>query len=142
VRTIVQRCPRPLLAVPGERTELRRAVLAYDGGATADEALYVTTYLAARWQTEVIVLTLQNARNQSVEPQAYVRDYLQSHGVEAAYEVRFGDLAENVMEMVESEGCDVIIIGGYGRQPVLELMLGSGLNEVLRAADVPVLICR
>ena len=142
VRTIVQRCPRPLLAVPGEPSELRRALLAYNGSATADEALYVATYLAVRWGTEVVVLTVIDTGRQWHDAPTRVQAYLAAHDVEATYVVRSGDLAENVTDVFRNHACDVIVIGGYGRQPVFELMLGSGLNEVLRVAEAPVLICR
>ena len=151
VRTIVQRCPRPLLTGPGEPSPMQRALLAYDGSPKADEALYVATYLAVRWEVEVVVLTaLENgltarysaprtgSRNASARAQAY----LEAHGVEATYEVRSGDLGENIMKALEGYACDFILMGGYGRRPVFEIMLGSGLNEVLRTAGTPVLICR
>jgi len=145
VRTIVQRCPRPLLTVPGEPSPMQRALLAYDGSAKADEALYVTTYVAARWDAAVVVLTVEeNGRLQqnAALPAAAARAYLESHGVEATYEVRSGDLAQNVMETLEKYGCDFILMGGYSRRPVFEIVLGSGLNQVLRTAEAPVLICR
>lgn len=142
VRTIVQRCPRPLLAVPGEPSAMQRALLAYDGSPTADEALYVTTYLAARWGVDVVVLTVLESKSETSEPLRRVRSYLQAHGVEAKYEVRWGRLAQSVEETMQAHDCDFIVIGAYGRQPVLEVVLGSALDHVLRVVRTPVLICR
>jgi nucleotide-binding universal stress UspA family protein len=142
IRTIVQRCPRPLLAVPGEPSPMRRALLAYNGSPTADEALYITTYLAARWESTVVVLTVHDASQDLQEPLGRVRAYLQAHGIDADFEVRDGDLADNVLTLAAEYGCDYVVMGSYGRQPVVELVLGSGLNDVLRVADIPIFVGR
>jgi nucleotide-binding universal stress UspA family protein len=36
----------------------------------------------------------------------------------------------------------LIVMGGYGRGPVLEVVLGSALDQVLRQSHRPTLICR
>jgi len=33
-------------------------------------------------------------------------------------------------------------MGGYGLSPVLEVVLGSGVDQVLRTSRQPMLICR
>ncbi len=47
---LLRRCPRPVLTVPEYARPLRSAVLAYDGSAKADEALFIAAYLASRRQ--------------------------------------------------------------------------------------------
>jgi nucleotide-binding universal stress UspA family protein len=34
------------------------------------------------------------------------------------------------------------LMGGYGHSPVLEVVLGSVVDTVLRASQQPVLVCR
>jgi nucleotide-binding universal stress UspA family protein len=46
------------------------------------------------------------------------------------------------MRTAEEHECDLIIMGGYGFSPVMEIVLGSAVDEVLRASRRPVLICR
>jgi nucleotide-binding universal stress UspA family protein len=40
------------------------------------------------------------------------------------------------------EEIPLIIMGGYGFSPVMEIVLGSAVDEVLRTSRRPVLICR
>lgn len=141
-RSIVQRCPRPILAVPGEPAPLQRALLAYDGSAKAEEALFVTAYLGCRWQSDVVVLTVDENGNDVERVINGARTYLESHGIDAAYELRSGEVPSTILEVARSRNCDFIIMGGYGRRPVMEIVLGSDLNRVLRESTVPVLICR
>lgn len=44
--TLIRRCPRPVLTVPRAASEMRRALLAYDGSPKAKEALFGATYLS------------------------------------------------------------------------------------------------
>jgi nucleotide-binding universal stress UspA family protein len=57
-RTILHRCPRPILAVPGPISKLGRALLAYDGSPKAQEGLFVAAYLASHWQLPLVVVTV------------------------------------------------------------------------------------
>jgi hypothetical protein len=60
-RTLIQRCARPVLAVPETPSYFTRVLLVYDGNAKAKEALYVAAYLAGRWRTPLVVLTVAEA---------------------------------------------------------------------------------
>jgi nucleotide-binding universal stress UspA family protein len=49
---------------------------------------------------------------------------------------------QSLLEMSQALGCDFIILGGYGLAPVLEVLLGSAMDNVLRSAEIPLLICQ
>ncbi len=139
---IIRRCSRPILAVPGKPSPLQRPLLAYDGSPKAREALFVAAYLSARWELPLTVVT---AGEDEAEAQAIVDDarfYLIARGVSATYIVRRGEPALAIGEMAEAYSSDLIIMGGYGFQPLLELVRGSAVNQVLRWRRWPVLICR
>jgi nucleotide-binding universal stress UspA family protein len=142
-RTIVRRCPRPVLAVSGPAEPPGPMVLAYDGSPKAEEALFVAAYFAETWRAPLTVVTVaaQNFDPDSVL--GHVRDYLEMHEVEAAYEVRAtGTPAEAVLSTAENKNAALILMGGYGSNPVVEAVLGSALDQVLRQSRRPVLICQ
>ena len=59
LRTLIRRCTTPLLVVPPSvQPDPQTALLAYGGGAKADEALFLATYLANRWGIELHVVTI------------------------------------------------------------------------------------
>ena len=140
-RDIIQRCPRPVLAVPGVTTLLSSALLAYDGSPKAHEALFVATYRAEKWKIAVTVVTVLGS---SVTEQALdaARSYLEAHQVEASYVSEEGPAAPTIIRTAVTRGCDFIIMGGYGRAPVMEVVLGSSVDQVLRESNLPILICR
>jgi nucleotide-binding universal stress UspA family protein len=53
-----------------------------------------------------------------------------------------GPVAEAILHAAEAHERDLILMGGYGHRPLVEVMLGSKVDEVLQASRFPVLICR
>ncbi len=142
LRTLIRRCPRPLLAVPIGASPLRRPMLAYDASPKAQEALFIATYMASAWALPLIVLSVDEGDGGAKESLARARHYLESHGVEADYLKVEGDVAPAVRERAEAEGVDLLLLGGYGASPMVEVVLGSSVDEILRHSSLPSLICR
>ena len=140
--TIIRRCPRPVLAVPGTASPLERALLAYDGSPKAEEALFVATYLSGRWDIPLVVVTVMESGLTSSETLARAQQYLESHGAQATFVEERGPAAGAIMITAEERDCDLIIVGGYGSSPMLEVALGSTVDQVLRTSRRPMLICR
>jgi nucleotide-binding universal stress UspA family protein len=141
-RTLLQRWSRPVLAVPAPPTPMDRVLLAYDGSPKADEALFVATYLAGQWKASLVVATVVETGRTTVEAPSRAEGYLRSHGVDATFVRESGVVAEVILSTAEAHACNLIALGGYGFSPVLEVVLGSAVDRVLRESRVPVLICR
>jgi nucleotide-binding universal stress UspA family protein len=141
-RSLVQRCPRPILAVPQVVSPLNRALLAYDGSPKSQEALYVSTYLALQWQIALVVVTVLETGTTASDRLEHARQYLERHDVAAAYTTESGPVAEAILRTATAHASDLILMGGYGFNPLLEIVIGSALDQVLRETKQPVLICR
>ncbi len=140
-RIMIQRCPKPILAVPGAATNLEHALLAFDGSPKAREALFVATYLTSQWNTKLSVVTVvDNHHTQAILDEA--RNYLERHEAQAEYIAEEGNIAESILKTADRQNCDLIIIGGYGLGAVLEMALGSVVDQVMYEARIPVLICK
>lgn len=141
-RTVLRRCSRPVLAVPKGTTQIRQALLAYDGSEKADEALFISAYLGGYLHIPLFVVTVEEIGRTSSEVLSLAREYLDRQHVEATFIGEVGSVSEVILSTAHAYECDLIIMGGYGRSPVLEVMLGSTLNKVLRTSHIPVLVCR
>ena len=141
-RTLVRRCARPVLAVPGPPSPLTRALLAYDGSPKAKEALFVAAYMASQWQLSLVVTCVPDDTTSSPPGLAQAQAYLESRGVEATYIRGQGPVVDAVLSAAEEHKCDLLLMGGYGHTPVVEIVLGSSVDQVLRESRQPVLICR
>jgi nucleotide-binding universal stress UspA family protein len=142
IRNLVQRCPRPILFTPQVAKSLDRALLAYDGSLKAQEALFIATYLAGQWKVPLTVISIGN---ESIinEIQGDARMYLEGHDISAEYFVSGGDNhVEIIFQYVDQHNIDLLLLGGYSRNPILEVVQGSNVDEILRQTNIPILICR
>jgi len=140
IRTLIQTSPRPLLAVPAV-TEMKHGLLAFDGSPKATEALYLAAYLAEKWGIKLTVLTAPEDSAARISPLVKAREYLDARGIQAEFYSEIGSPAEVIIKTKESQGCDFLIVGGYGYQPMMEVLFGSTLDALLRRSDIPILIC-
>ncbi len=141
-RIIIQRCPTSVLVVQGALSPLDRMLLAYNGSPKADEALFVATYLSGRWNIPLVVVTVIEMGRTTSETLTRAQQYLERHGAQATFVKESGSAAETILTVAEEHDTALIIMGGYGLSPVLEVVLGSTVDQVLRATRRPILICR
>ena len=144
-RALVQRCPRPILAVPGAASTAsrpQRALLPYDGSLKSEEALFVATYLALHWKLALEVVTVAEGEQTTSAALDRARAYLEAHAVAATYTLAHGPVGDAILTAADEHASDVILMGGYGFNALLEIMLGSSVDQVLRESRRPVLICQ
>lgn len=142
-QSVASRSPCPLLAVPGTQVvPLKRALLAYDGSAKAREALFIFKHLLTCWQMEGVILTIESAsadRGVLDAAQQYVQE---AEGVQVKAILASGSPDEVILSEMGAQSADLLLMGGFGYQPLLKTFLGSTVSRVLRTAWFPVLICR
>jgi len=142
IGVLVRRSPRPLLLVPGPVTGMQHGLIAYDGSPKAQEALFVATYLALRWKSSLTVVAVAEAGRAVDDALGTAYEYTRRHGVAATCIRAEGPVAPALLRTAAEQSADHLILGGYGHTPVLEVVLGSAVDEVLRKTSLPVLICR
>lgn len=105
---------------------------------TADELAYVTGF---EYTPDIVAL----AREAGERVLADAKDIAQAAGVPA--ETNFIEfpqqrLGETVADEARNWGADLIVVGTHGRRGVGRVLLGSGAEQVIRHAPVPVLVIR
>ncbi len=141
-RTLLRRVPRPVVVVPDEAREPRRLLLAYDGSPKAREALYVAAYAAGQWSVRLFVLTVAEAGVDVERVQEEARRYLHKRGVAAEFLAAAGEAAALILQTAHRHDCDLIAMGGYGAPALVEVVVGSTVDALLRRSRLPLLICR
>jgi nucleotide-binding universal stress UspA family protein len=138
---IIRASMAPVLVVVGEPSSFRRLLLAYDSSEKAREALFVATYMAERWQSEVVVLRVNSSRRPAEGTGAYLRDYLTMHEVEATVLVESGPVVGTILRVATERQCDALIVGGYGANWLGRTGKGANLRALLDRTDRPVMVC-
>ncbi len=142
IRNLVQSCPRPILFTPQVVKPMEHALLAYDGSLKAQEALFIATYLAGQWSIPLEVITIGEP-DFIGDIQGDAHKYLDEHNIKAEYIASDGNPpAEVILDYVDRLNVDLLLLGGYSHNPILEVVQGSGVDEILRRTRIPLLICR
>ena len=142
LRALIRGCSTPVLVVPGAFSMLERPLLAYDGSATAREALHLAAHLARRENSALAVVAVAQGKREPSQILPEAAAYLKSRGIEAALIEREGPAAEAILQAAKAHSSDLIVMGGYRRSPLAELVSGSLVDQVLRASSQPVLLVR
>ena len=140
-RTIIERSSRPLLAVLSQATQFKRALLAYDGSDRSKEALFVATYIAEAWKTELTIFTATDNKL-SADEQDHVKRYLEIHEVEAEYILSEHGAMDHLKKTVEEREIDLVLMGSHGGSVLQQVFVGSALDYMLRESNAPIFICR
>jgi nucleotide-binding universal stress UspA family protein len=141
-RNIIVNSSRPVLGVPEKATRFQRALLAYDGSDRSKEALFVATYLAEMWKTELIIFTALDGTKVKTDTQDYVRRYLDIHEVEAEYIISEQGAMDHLKKTADEHGADLVLMGTHGGSLLQQVFVGSALDTMLRESKIPLLICR
>lgn len=143
LKFLVQQCPRPIEVVPdGAQSDYSRPLLAYDGSPKADEALFIATYFASRWQRSLTVVTVETEYTTAAALQR-AQKYLTEHGVaDVSYILGSGPIAETVLETAAIHDSNLLLMGGFSFRPLRNLTLGSSAERILLEFPQPMFICR
>ena len=72
----------------------------------------------------------------------FARRYFEFHETPVDYVQAERDAATLILQTAAQRDCDLILLGSYGAHPVVEVVLGSTVDRVLRESRRAVLICR
>ena len=70
------------------------------------------------------------------------RRYLHSYDVAVTFETATGYPNQRIIEFIAAHGHDLLFIGAYGHSRIIEMVLGSTTEYVLRNSPCPVFLAR
>ena len=138
----------------------RRILVPLDGSSLAESAIPHAEHLASTTGAELelirvtVVRFVQSPDNTGhmvqedgdrAEAEEYLRQWqrrLGERGVRATYQVRSGNVAEEIVRYATDTGVDLIVMCTHGRTGIRLWAYGSIAEKVLRAAPCSVLVVR
>ena len=136
---LARRMPSSLLVAPADYREFQRPVLAWDGSPKSRKALALAAEIAALLELPVRVVTASDDEDEGQALLAEAEEELRYRRVTTTGVVRKSHPDEAIFAEVGAGG-DLVAMGAHGHGRVVELVLGSTTDRVLRAATVPVLL--
>ena len=144
VERVVRASVKPCLVTPGKFHEISHMLIAYDGSDESSKALRTGIALAETLGVEVTITMVATLGGEDAAAALLEKAKQRALGgnVKANVEVLHGDPEEGILQLRETVGADLIVMGAYGHTRIRELILGSTTSHVIRKAAVPVLLVR
>ncbi len=138
----------------------KRALVALDGSSAGEAVMKFLMEIAAPLDMTVMLLhvlepitpavadgtvmidDVNSRRREAEEYLAPIAAMLRSQGVDAAWAVRHGRAAVEILAAADESSADLIAMATHGRTGLGRLLFGSVAEAVLRRAPVPVFMIR
>ena len=141
--SVTRRCPKPVLITPLAFGEIQHPLLAYDGSARAASAMQYAAELCATLALPLTVLTVNRDEDQGRRILSEAASYLAPYNIKAELELQqTGNAPERIANFIRERNHDLLFIGAYGHSRIIEMVLGSTTEYVLRNAPCPVFLNR
>ena len=142
LENVVRTLHRPILVIPGDYVEPRRALIAFDGSATTRKAveMVAASPLLRGLPCHVVMVGADKpeAREQLDRAQAT----LAMAGFDVTASLLTGEIEQVLCAYREANAIDLVVMGAYGHSKIREFLVGSTTTRMIRQSKVPLLLVR
>ena len=139
---VARKCPRPLFISPMKFREIRRMVLAYDGSERASRAMRAAAEFASSLAIPIAIVTVARDQKTGERTLEEARKYFEPYSLPAEFKLLGGHANEEIVKFIKDYEADLLFIGAYGHSRIIEMVLGSTTEYVLRNTPCPVFLSR
>jgi nucleotide-binding universal stress UspA family protein len=140
--SVARKCPKPVLVSPMQFRPITRALLAYDGSQRAAAAMHEAAELAVALHLPMGVLHVGKDDGAMQKVLEEARRYLAAYQIETEFLARSGYANEVILDVMAEGAYDLLFIGAYGHSRIIEMVIGSTTEYVLRNCSSPLFLCR
>jgi len=140
--TITRKCPRPVFVSTKQFKAIDRPLLAYDGSQRASSAMESAAEFCTVLHLPLTVLAIAKEESLAQTNLQQARSYLSSYAIEVKYESARGYPEQKIVEYLVTMNHDLLFIGAYGHRRIINMVLGSTTEYVLRNSPCPVFLNR
>lgn len=140
--SVARKSPRPLLVSPTRFREISSPLLAYDGSDRAARAMRAAAELCVTLATPLIVITVARDMKLGQRTLAEARAYLEPYPLQAEFHLIPGHAHEGIIGALREYDADLLFVGAFGHSRIVEMVLGSNTEYLLRNATCPIFMSR
>lgn len=133
---VLRRSPKPVLVVPEKFTEPKSPLLAYDGSPNASKAMHSAAEWAKTLNLPLTVVTA-SATGEEDDLLEEARQYLKPYGIETSFKSLKGDAPIVIEAYYKDKGHDLLFMGTSHHSRIVEMVLGSTTEHVMRTVAGP-----
>ncbi|WBQ11934.1 universal stress protein [Hyphomonadaceae bacterium BL14] len=139
---IVRAATKPVLVASQAFKPVRRALIAFDGGPSAQKAV---AHLAKGRLLKGVTVDIVSVGEDTAERRTPLEDAaeaLRAGGHTVTAQVLRGKPEEAIAGHIKAHDIDLLVMGAYGHSRLRALFIGSTTTEMLRSSPVPVMLFR
>lgn len=141
--SVARKAPQPVLVSPMTFAPVTRPLLAYDGSPQASAAMHAAAELATSLGLPLtVVYATREGRPDGERILDEARRYLGAYDLELQVRELSGPPHQRIVDVLRDGGYDLLFIGAYGHSRIIEMVLGSTTEYVLRNTPCPVFMTR
>ncbi len=142
VENVIRTMHRPILVVPGEFSEPRSLMLAFDGSATTLKGvdMLAASPLFRGLPCHLVMVGTDTAEHRTALEAA--REQLEKAGFEVTAVLKSGDVEPTLHAYQAEQGIDLLVMGAYGHSRIRQLLVGSTTRNMLNNTRSPLLLLR
>jgi nucleotide-binding universal stress UspA family protein len=140
--SVTRRSPRPVFVSTKTFKQIERPLLAYDGSQRASSAMESAAEFCSQLHLPLTVLHIPKDEKIGAQVLQRARSYLGSYEIETRYETARGYPEQKIVDYLTNFNYDLLFIGAYGHRRIIEMVLGSTTEYVLRKSPGPVFLNR
>ena len=139
---VVRTCKHPVLVASRVFKPIRRVLLAYDTGPSANRAVDYIASQPLLTGASIQLLSVGSESARLTDGLATAKQKLVEAGFEVTSEMLPGHPIEVIGEKVKTDGIDLLVMGAYGHMHIRHLLIGSTTATLLRTCPIPALLFR
>ncbi|MBI3783352.1 MAG: universal stress protein [Deltaproteobacteria bacterium] len=141
--SVTRKSPKPVFVSTTAFRECANPLLAYDGSQRAAAAMQSAADFCTTLQLPLSVVTVNRDDKAGRKTLAEAEAYLRSYAIKTTFELQqTGNAPERIANFIRERQYDLLFIGAYGHSRIIEMVLGSTTEYVLRNASCPVFLNR
>ena len=139
--SVLRRSPKPVLVVPEKFIEPKSPLLAYDGSHNASRTMHSAAEWAKTLGLPLTVLTVSSSGGEAALLEE-ARKYLAPYAIEAKFVHKQGDAPIVIESYYKDNNHDLLFMGTSHHSRIVEMVLGSTTEHVVRTVEGPVFLER
>jgi nucleotide-binding universal stress UspA family protein len=142
VAGVVRKASGTVLICPVAARELRHLVLAYDGSERSCKAMHAAAELASTLGASLTVVSVSRDPKIGEMRLAQAQTYFEPYRLSVEFFHLSGSAPQEILAFISCTSPDALFLGAYGHSRIVEMMLGSTTEQLLRNAPCPLFLSR
>ncbi len=139
---VIRRSPRPVMVVPQNFIEVKSPLLLYDGSPNASKVMRSAVEICKLLGLGLKAITVSKAEGEGRKRLAEVEDYARPYGIDLQTEEVIGNPPEDIVYYCEERDHDLVFMGVTSHSRIVEMVLGSTTEFVMRRLNIPIFLER